>query len=118
MKQALKIKLENQTQFKKAWNALVKLGYHCPEELVPLSADYLLAYADGLIREIVGADPTSLRYFENIEHKEITLNELLNLAKQDEHEPIFDYISLTKKERPLFEQATQHQKNIIIQICN
>ena len=103
MKQALKIKLENQTQFKKACNALVKLGYHCPEELVPDKATYLYAYADGLIREIVGADPTSLRYFENIEHKEITLNELLNLAKQDEHEPIFDYIQLIKQERPLFE---------------
>ena len=107
MKQALKIKLANHPQFQQAWDALIKLGYHCPEELVPLTADYLLAYADGLIREIVGADPSnprsSLRYFESIEYKEITLDELLSLAKQDEHEPFYDYIPLIKQERPLFE---------------
>ena len=110
MKQALKIKLENQTQFKKAWNALVKLGYHCPEELVPDKATYLYAYADGLIRAefIEAVDQSSVKagldYFTAIEHKEVSLEELFALSKQDKNEKSQFYIQLIKQERPLFEE--------------
>lgn len=110
MKQALKIKLENQTQFKKAWNALVKLGYHCPEELVLDKATYLYAYADGLIRAefIEAVDQSSVKagldYFTAIEHKEVSLEELFALLKQDENEKSQFYIQLIKQERPLFEE--------------
>jgi len=112
MKQALKIKLANHSQFQNAWNALIKLGYHCPKDLVPHTAPYLYTYEDGRIRadyfDVEGADLSSpnsaLGYFTTeTDHKEITLDELLGLAKQDEHEPFYDYIPLIKQERPLFE---------------
>ncbi len=89
MKQALKIKLANDSQFKQAWNALIKLGYHCPKDLVPHTAPYLYAYADGFIRpdyfDVEGADLSSpksaLGYFTTEDnHKEITLDELLTIT--------------------------------------
>ncbi len=112
MKQALKIKLANHSQFQQAWDALIKLGYHCPKDLVPHTAPYLYAYADGLIRpnffDVEGADLSSpksaLGYFTTEEnHNEITLDGLLDLAKQSGHEPFYDFIPLIKQERPLFE---------------
>lgn len=112
MKQALKIKLANHSEFKQAWDALIKLGYRCPEDLVPHTAPYLYAYADGILRadyfDVEGADLSSpksaLGYFNTEDnHKEVTLEELLGLAKQNGHEPFYDHIPLIKQERHLFE---------------
>lgn len=92
MKQALKIKLADHSEFTQAWFALIKLDYHCPQDLVPHTAPYLYAYADGLIRpdffDVEGADllsPNSaLGHFNAHEHKEVTLAELKIMAFGDE----------------------------------
>lgn len=112
MKQALKIKLANHSQFLQAWDALIKLGYqyggsHTP----PHTAPYLYSYSDGRILadffDVEGADLSSpdsaAGHFAAHEHKEITLDALLSLAKQGGHEPFYDFIPLIKQERPLFE---------------
>lgn len=109
MKQALKIKLVDHSQFKLAWDALIKLGYHSEVEVY--SAPYLFCYEDGHIgveyMDVDGADlshpDSASSYFANHKNTEITLEELLNLLKQNGHEPLFDYIQLIKHERPLFE---------------
>lgn len=89
MKQALKIKLANHSEFQKAWDALIKLGYlwggNCTE---PCTAPYLYTYEDGRILadyfDIEGADllsPNSaLGYFNASERKEIQLEELIDLS--------------------------------------
>lgn len=112
MKQALKIKLANHSQFLQAWDALIKLGYqyggsHTP----PHTAPYLYSYSDGRILadffDVEGADLSSPNSaagsFAESEHEEIALDALLSLAKQGGHEPFYDYIPLIKQERPLFE---------------
>ncbi|ENU92100.1 hypothetical protein F971_01987 [Acinetobacter vivianii] len=112
MKQALKIKLANHSQFQQAWDALTKLGYHWGGNCnPPCTAPYLYSYPDGRILvdffDVEEADLSSPNsaagYFAKSEHKEITLDALLVLAKCDRHEPFYDYIPLIKKERPLFE---------------
>ena len=88
MKQALKIKLNNHAEFQKAWAALIKVGYHCGSQVVPHTAPYLYAYADGKILadffDVEGADLSSTKsaagYFAANDHKEIKLDELLELA--------------------------------------
>ena len=110
-KQNLKIKLESYSQFNQAWDALIKLGYHCGSSLVPHKAPYLYSHVDGRILadffDVQGADLSSPNsaagYFKNCEHKEITLDELLDLAKQNGHEAFYDYTPLIKQERSLFE---------------
>ncbi|WP_180644667.1 hypothetical protein [Acinetobacter bereziniae] len=89
MKQALKIKLANHSEFKQAWDALIKLGYHwggnCTE---PCTAPYLYTYDDGRILadyfDVEGADLLSLNsaygYFNAHKHKEVTLADLKKSA--------------------------------------
>lgn len=109
MKKALKIKLANHLQFQKAWDALIKLGYH--SEIEVHTAPYLFCYEDGHIgveyMDVEGADlsnpDSAFGYFTNHKHPEITLDGLLDLLKENGHEPFFDDISLLKQERPLFE---------------
>lgn len=108
-KQDLKIKLNNNAEFRKAWDAFMKLGYS--SELEPYTAPYLYSYSDGRILadffDVEGADLTSINsasgHFDASEHKEITLDELLSLVKAEGLEPFFDYIPLVQQERPLFE---------------
>lgn len=91
-KQNLKIKLKSHAQFQKAWDALIKLGYHCGSQLVPHTAPYLYAYLDGRILadffDVEGADLSStgsaLGYFTASEHQEITLDELIEMSKRYE----------------------------------
>ncbi len=90
MKQALKIKLANHSEFQQAWGALIKLGYHwggnCTE---PCTAPYLYTYEDGGILadffDVEGADLSSpnsaFGYFNTHGNKEITLDGLLGLIK-------------------------------------
>lgn len=112
MKQALKIKLANHSEFQKAWDGLIKLGYyyggnHTP----PPTAPYLYTYSDGRILadyfDVEGADLSSSNsaagYFAESEHEEITLDALIGLVKQGGYEPFYDYTPLIKQERPLFE---------------
>lgn len=93
MKQALKIKLANHSQFQQAWDAFMKLGYHYGgSHEPPCTAPYLYAYSDGRILadffDVEGADLTStssaLGYFNAHEHKEITIDNLLGLTKQSQ----------------------------------
>lgn len=87
-KKALKIKLESHSEFKKAWDALIKLGYHFDGQLTPHTAPYLYSYADGRILadffDVEGADLSSpnsaFGYFTASEHKEVTLIELQSMA--------------------------------------
>ena len=112
MKKALKIKLANHSQFQKAWDAFIKLGYHYGgSHTPPCTAPYLYSYSDGRILadffDVEGADLSSPNsaagYFAQNEHEEITLDTLLDLAKQGGHEPFYDYVPLIKQERPVFE---------------
>lgn len=105
MKHALKIKLETEAAFKQAWNALIALGYYCPKDLTPNSATHVYAYADGLIRSefIEDVDQSSIDYFNSIEHKEVTLDELIAFAEQHKSENDKLHVQLLKQERPLFE---------------
>lgn len=97
MKQALKIKLKNHAEFKQAWDALIKAGYHCGSKLVPHTAPYLYAYADGKILadffDVEGADLSSPNsaagYFAANDHKEITLEDLQKLTFQENLEQHF-----------------------------
>lgn len=87
-KQNLKIKLQNHAQFKKAWDAFIKLGYHWGGDLVPCTAPYLYSYSDGRILadffDVEGADLTSpnsaFGYFTRNQSTEVTLDELITLA--------------------------------------
>ena len=85
MKQALKIKLADHSEFTQAWFAFIKLGYQCGGNCTePCTAPYLYTYEDGRILadyfDVEGADllsPNSaLGYFNANKHKEITLAEL------------------------------------------
>lgn len=88
-KQVLKIKLNNHAKFQQAWAALIKAGYHWGgNSSEPCTAPYLYAYADGKILadffDVEGADLSSTKsaagYFAANDHKEIKLDELLELA--------------------------------------
>lgn len=119
-KEAIKIKLANHSEFERAWGAFIKLGYHCPESLVPHTAPYLYAYADGLVRadyfDVEGADLSSpnsaLGHFttEN-NHKEVTLAELLKMAYGNESavfigiDPEYIYYSVDADEQAYYTQA-------------
>lgn len=65
-------------------DAFFKLGYaYClTAELQYYNGDYYFAYSDGYIYRMEGED---IRYFENKNHPEITLNELLRLANMEEY---------------------------------
>lgn len=89
MKQALKIKLANHSEFQQAWDALIRLGYqwggNCTK---PCTAPYLYSYSDGRILadffDVEGADLSSpnsaFGSFNASEHNEITLEELINAS--------------------------------------
>lgn len=87
-KQNLKIKLGSHAEFQKAWDALVKLGYHWGGSLVPCTAPYLYSYSDGRILadffDVEGADlssPNSAEgYFNASEHQKVTLVELQSMV--------------------------------------
>lgn len=90
--QNFKIKLASHSQFKKAWDAFNKLGYHCGGDLVPHTAPYLYTYTDGRILpdffDVEDADlsrPNSaFGYFTASKHKEITLDELIEMSTRHE----------------------------------
>lgn len=91
MHKILKIKLESHAQFEKAWDALIKLGYHWGgSHTPPCTAPYLYTYSDGRILadffDVEGADLSSPNsaagYFAQSEHEEITFDELLGSAKK------------------------------------
>ena len=110
-KQAIKMKFENHLQFQQAWDALIKLGYQCREDLVPHTAPYLYTNVEGQITfdffDIEGTDLSSPNSaagsFAAHKHKEITLEELLAWAQENGCSPFQCEIALTKQERPLFE---------------
>ncbi|MCP0917738.1 hypothetical protein MUB04_14480 [Acinetobacter indicus] len=108
-KQNLKIQLETHAQFLFAWESLIKLGYH--SDITPHTANYLYAHSDGRIdvdcSDVAGADlsqPNSPSgYFAQHENQEVSLDELLNMAKQYEQEQCQLDIIFLEQERPLFE---------------
>ena len=122
-KEAIKIKLANHPEFEKAWGAFIKLGYHCPKDLVPHTAPYLYAHADDCIRadyfDVEGADLSSpksaLGYFTAEDnHKEITLAELLKLAYGNENavfigvKPEYIYYSVDADEQAYYTKTEPH----------
>lgn len=111
-KQDLKIKLASHSEFQKAWNAFMTLGYVCDEDLVPYTAPYLYTHADeGRISAdyfdsegVDQSDPNSaLGYFNASKHKEVTLEELLAMESTFKQDLVKADIELLKHERPLFE---------------
>lgn len=92
IKQEFEIVLEDETQFPQVWDALLALGYYV-EQLPTSSSRYLLAKSDGRIG------------FENetAHYKNVTLIELLTMAKQHKDEQLKLENELYEQERPLFE---------------
>lgn len=110
IKQDFKIKLLNKAEFEKAWKSLHTLGYHFKGEK-PYGAPYVYTYSDGQIGvdylDVEGADHSSPEsaagYFTNHKNPELSLDELIKMAKVYEQEKYECEIKILKHERPLFE---------------
>lgn len=108
--QDLKIKLENHAQFLKAWDLFLNLGYSNDNK--PETCPYLYAYKNGTLTydffDVEGAElsnpNTAFGYFTSHKNKEVTLDELFNIAKQYDQEQFQLEILVLKQERPLFEE--------------
>lgn len=87
-KNDLKIKLESHSEFKKAWNAFIGLGYHFGGQVAPYTAPYLYSYSDGsILADYFDSEDADLSspysafgHFTNHKNKEITLDELIEMS--------------------------------------